>query len=629
MKRKILLVLYLLLLLSGCAEDQAFSMDTSSFTNYANISSESVWDLCPFMDTQLNYMLLTREELEPEDAVMMCLTNFCEYESEPCTESWMTEFPFWLYQTYRGMDWNKVAEVSAAAQTGDKAAQKKLAEYQSLYREDYEALSPDELPQLFGYWIRNNVTSSEYNYGRTAAQYEHLQLEIIGEVSSVDVGLLNVYRQGMDQYLNSAEIDEDLYAGRIADARPVYWGDGIVTLDAMIIQEEPYPQILKRLELHGIVGEVMEIRLMVGETELEWDGASDVEIPAFTKAEIVVKLQTQANQVVGYCEDANFMLQRMINGHIQRLWYFASISQSWNIYELYAMMIDGLDVGAYYAYSEGWKEPEPTPVSQPHRIDFELVTVADTADYSLYATGASWDGHAYSIHFSASNKTTDSLELAVENVFLNNWIFGVPYAIHLEPNESGDFTWRIAWEAMEEFGIPAKSGEDIQSVEFILNVLYNGKVPVDESGIPIINETFSCIYPLGEEAVHTEHSPGTLIFEKDDVRLYAVHVDHKQYSKATKVERPLCYTFSYVVENIGADSAGYEIFNICIDGIPVSDMGCSVIRSGGRLYNEILLNVSKDELTSIAEPETISFSFVPRSADTYEIIINLADIMEG
>lgn len=629
MKRKILLILCLLLLLSGCAEEQPFSMDTSSFTNYANISSESVWDLCPFMDTQLNYMLLTREDLEPEDAVMMWLTNFCEYESEPCTESWMTEFPFWLYQTYRGMDWNKVAEVSAAAQAGDKAAQKRLAEYQSLYREDYEALSPDELPQLFGYWIRNNVTSSEYNYGRTAAQYEHLQLEISGEASSVDVGLLNVYRQGMDQYLNSDEIDEDLYAGRIADARPVYWGDGIVTLDAMMIQEEPYPQILKRLELHGIVGEIMEIRLMVGETELEWDGASDVEIPAFTKAEIVVKLQTQANQVVGYCEDANFVLQRMINGHIQRLWYFASISQSWNIYELYAMMVDGLDIGAYYAYSEGWKEPEPTPVSQPHRIDFEQVTVADTADYALYATGAFWDDHAYSIHFSASNKTADSLELAIENVFLNNWSFGVPYAIHLEPNESGNFTWRIAWEAMEEFGVHAKSGEDIQSVEFILSVLYNGKVLVDESGIPIINKTFSCIYPLGEEAVHIEDTPGTLIFEKDDVRLYAVQVDRKQFSKATKVERPLCYTFSYVVENIGADSAGYEIFNICIDGIPVSDMGCSVLRSGGLLYNEILLNLSQDELTSIAEPEAISFSFVPRSTDTYEITIDLADIMEG
>ena len=37
MKRKILLILCLLLLLSGCAEEQPFSMDTSSFTNYANI----------------------------------------------------------------------------------------------------------------------------------------------------------------------------------------------------------------------------------------------------------------------------------------------------------------------------------------------------------------------------------------------------------------------------------------------------------------------------------------------------------------------------------------------------------------------------------------------------------------
>ena len=63
MKRKILLLLCLLLFLSGCAEEQPFLMDTSSFTSYANISSESVWDLCPVMETQLSYMLLTREEL--------------------------------------------------------------------------------------------------------------------------------------------------------------------------------------------------------------------------------------------------------------------------------------------------------------------------------------------------------------------------------------------------------------------------------------------------------------------------------------------------------------------------------------------------------------------------------------
>lgn len=629
MKRKILLLLCLLLFLSGCAEEQPFIMDTSSFTSYANISSESVWDLCPVMDTQLNYMLLTREKLEPEDSVMMWLTNFCEYTSEPCTEDWMIEFPFWLYQTYRGMDWNEVAEVSAAAQAGDRDAQKKLAEYQSLYREDYESLPPDALPQLFGYWVRNNVTSADYDRGYTAAQHEQLQLEINGETSLIDVGVLNVYRLGMDQYLDSDKIDEDLYAGRITDARPVYWGDGIVTLDAMEIQEESYPQTLTSLELHGIVGEILAIRLIIEGTEREWDGASTVDIPAFTKGEIVVTLQTQANQVIGYCEDANFALQRMMNGRSQRLWYFSSISQSWNIYELYAMMVDGLDIGAYYSYSADWKASHTAPIPQPQRINFDLVTIADTEDYTLYATGASWDDHSYSIYFSAENKTENSLVLAIENVFLNNWRFGVPYSMELEPNESADFTWHIAWEAMEEFGIHAKSGEDIQSVEFILSVLYNGKALTDERGVPIINETFSCIYPLGEEAAHTDDIAGTLIFEKDDVRLYAVCVDRKQYSEVTRENGPLFYVFSYIVENIGADSTGFSISDVCIDEIPLSGIGCSVLRSGGRLYDEILLVVSEDELSSIAEPETISFSFAPRSTDTYEITIDLEDIREG
>ena len=89
------------------------------------------------------------------------------------------------------------------------------------------------------------------------------------------------------------------------------------------------------------------------------------------------------------------------------------------------------------------------------------------------------------------------------------------------------------------------------------------------------------------------------------------------------------YVFSYIVENIGADSTGFSISDVCIDEIPLSGIGCSVLRSGGRLYDEILLVVSEDELSSIAEPETISFSFAPRSADTYEITIDLEDIQEG
>lgn len=63
----------------------------------------------------------------------------------------MTEFPFWLYQTYRGLDWNAVAKVAEAAQSGDPDAQCKLKEYETLFLEDYEALTVADLPQINGY----------------------------------------------------------------------------------------------------------------------------------------------------------------------------------------------------------------------------------------------------------------------------------------------------------------------------------------------------------------------------------------------------------------------------------------------------------------------------------------------
>lgn len=164
MKKWMIFFLCLICILTGCAGEiwetkptasGEFDFNTSDFSCYANISSDCVWDLCPFMDTQLDYMLLTKEPLNSEETVMLMFTNVCEYTGVECSEEWMTEFPFWLYQTYRGVDWNLVADVAAAAQNGDADAKRKLSEYETLYLEDYEALNFADISPLYGYWMVN------------------------------------------------------------------------------------------------------------------------------------------------------------------------------------------------------------------------------------------------------------------------------------------------------------------------------------------------------------------------------------------------------------------------------------------------------------------------------------------
>lgn len=638
MKKWILCVLCLLVLLAGCTEQEQetipttageFSIDTSDFSYYVNISDDGVWDLCPFMDTQLTYMLLTKEPLDKDSAVSFMFTNSCEYTRVECNEEWMTEFPFWLYQTYRGVDWNEVAALAEAAQGGDSKAAQELAKYETLYLADYEALSAEDIPQIYGYWVTNNVTTVNYNTGSTAAQYQELPLTIGDKEVTVDIGILNVYSQGWDQYLDSDEVDEDIYVSRLADARPTYWGDGKVTMAPMVIAEEDYPQTLTALGLYGIEGEVLDIQVTFDGKTQSWDGTSPLEIPAETTVRLVVTLQTPANQTIGYCEDANIMVQRDINGLTQRLWYFASISQSWNIYELYAMMVDGLDISAYYAYSAGWEQPEGIEEPQSNTISFDAVTVADTEDYSLCVTGVSWDDHAYTLSISAANHTAQALDLNIGNVYLNDRNFGKEYSVHLEPGGNGDFKWRIAWETMEEYGIYAQTGEDIQTIEFILDPLYDGMLPTDENGYFIINEDYTCISPMGTDCIPDTSAPGVLVLETDAIRVYAVGFERHPYSCLVDFSRPLAWSISFAIENLGDSTISYIASDFRLDGISVDGIDAGTFRAGSNRYSTVPMYLTEANLTRIGEPETLTFTLTLNGTDTYTVTIDLSQELEG
>lgn len=638
MKKWMIFFLCLICILTGCAGEiwetkptasGEFDFNTSDFSCYANISSDCVWDLCPFMDTQLDYMFLTKEPLNSEETVMLMFTNVCEYTGVECSEEWMTEFPFWLYQTYRGVDWNLVADVAAAAQNGDADAKRKLSEYKTRYLEDYEALNFADISPLYGYWITNNITTVDYSAGATAAQYEVLPLVIGGEELTVDVGLLNVYNKGWDQYLLSGEVDEDVYAGRLASARPTYWGDGTATLAPMVIAKEDEPQSLSSLELYGVEGEILDIQVSFGGTTQNWDGASTLTIPAGTSASIVVTLQTQANQVIGYCEDANIMVQRDVNDHTQRLWYFVSISQSWNIYELYAMMVDGLDVSSYYAYSAQWEQPTSSLEPQSDAIPFETVTVADTDAYGLSVTGVSWDQHAYSLHFSAENHTDEVLDLNLGNVYLNNMSFGGEYTMRLEPEESGNFIWHIAWETMGEFGTHAQSGEDILSIEFILNPMYNGMLPIDENGNFIINAEYTRIYPMGTDYVPDAFAQGIMVLETDKFRLYAIDFDLQPYSCLSQTPRPSVYTISFAIENLEDCAISYVASDFRLDGVAVDGIDAATFRGGSSKFSTVPLYLPKATINRIGNPEMLTFTLTLNGTDTYPVTIDLTQKLEG
>lgn len=635
MKKRLLCLLCLLvLLLAGCTGEEQETTPSGNaglegtdgdFSYYINISSQGVWDLCPVMDTRLTYMLLTGEPLKQDSQVWCMLAEGWESMQTQCSEEWMTQFPFWLYQTYRGMDWKEMAALKEAAQGGDEAAKEKLAAYETMYLEDYEALTPQDLPQIYGYWVTNDLTAT---FNNRAARYEEIPFSIDGVEMDVAVGTLNVHDKGWDQYPAEGNC-QDVYAGRLSDARPTYWGDGIVTLGAMKIAPEDTPQTLTELALYGIVGEILDIQVSVGGDTRNWDGSTPMEIPANTSASLTVTLKTQANQTVGYCEDANILIQREVEGLTQRLWYFAAISQSWNIYELYAMMVDGLDIGAYYAYSAGWEQPEPRSLPQTREIPLETVTVADTEDYTLTVTGAEWDDFAYTLRFSAQNRSDQVLDLVLGNLYWNRMYWGWSFEMHLEPGEAGEFAWVAPWETLEEWGIQASTGEDITSIEFILTPMRDGELPTDQDGKPFIPEEYTCIYPLGEEAVTSPTLPETLLLETDRARLYAVAFETEPDSKLVTDTVSPEWEVTLLVENLDENIVSYMGSDCFVNGVAVDLTAGIAVREESFGVFTMGVGMSEATLARIGEPETMTFVLTENNTDAYTVTIDLTKELGG
>lgn len=637
MKKRLLCLLCLLvLLLAGCTGEEQETTPSGNaglegtdgdFSYYINISSQGEWDLCPVMDTRLTYMLLTGEPLKQDSEVWCMIAEGWESMQTQCSEEWMTQFPFWLYQTYRGMDWKEMAALKEAAQGGDEAAKEKLAAYETMYLEDYEALTPQDLPQIYGYWVTNDLTAT---FNNRAARYEEIPFSIDGVEMDVAVGTLNVHDKGWDQYPAEGNC-QDVYAGRLSDARPTYWGDGIVTLEAIKIASEDTPQTLTELALYGIVGEILDIQVSVGGDTRSWDGSTPIEIPANTSASLTVTLKTQANQTVGYCEDANILIQREVEGLTQRLWYFAAISQSWNIYELYAMMVDGLDIGAYYAYSAGWEQPEPRPLPQTREIPLETVTVADTEDYALSVTGAELDDFAYTLRFSAQNRSDQVLDLVMGNPYWNQMALGgeLDFSIHLEPGEAGEFAWVVPWEALEEWGIQASTGEDITSIEFILTPMRDGELPTDQDGKPFIPEEYTCIYPLGEEAVTSPTLPETLLLETDRARLYAVAFETEPHSRLVAFTWSPMWEVTLLIENLDKDNVDFVGSDCRVNGVAVDLTAVCAVRGESYALYTLYVGMTEETLERIGEPETMTFVLTENNTDTYTVTIDLTKELGG
>lgn len=625
--KKWLLCLFCLLL-AGCQADgpaNGIGIDTNEdFSYYVNISTDAVWELTPRVDTELTYMLLSKEPVER--VMIQNLTDVCSNTAIPCEEEWMTQFPLWLYQTYRGVDWTEAAEWKKAAQAGDAQAKEQLARLEDLYLEDYKALKPQDLPQFYAYLIQNNISDKKLD--PVAGQHRTLEMSIGGEKICVDVGVLNISHTAYDLELDP--VDQDIYLRRLDPACPSYWSDGSVQLAPIKLKALETSQTLTGVSLFGIEGQILDIQVTLtdaaGSQTAAWDGATALTIPSETSAEITLTLQTQANQRVGYCEDATIALWRQLGDQTQRLWSSVGISQGWNIYELYAMMVDGLDIGAYYAYSAQWQQPPAEQIPPAVSVGCGQQIVNETQNYRLTVLDATYDDHAYTMDFEAENRTSDILTLALDTPWINGCSYRYNPSIEMQPGQTVRWQWCIAWETLEEMGVHARSGEDIQAVSFMLVELYNGALPVDKDGNPIYSEERYTFYPLGEDAFQPQPPAGELLVQEGDVKLYAAGGLTRLDSRISTTDPYHLYRSALLLENGGDRYATCTVNRVSINGIEVRATAHGGIEAGGSSL--IVLPVVWDDglLERIAQPETLTMEISLNTAGTENVYTVTVDL---
>ena len=201
--------------------------------------------------------------------------------------------------------------------------------------------------------------------------------------------------------------------------------------------------------------------------------------------------------------------------------------------------------------------------------------------------------------------------------------------MHLEPGEAGEFAWAVPWETLEEWGIQASTGEDITAIEFILTPMRDGELPTDQDGKPFIPEEYTCIYPLGEEAVTSPTLPETLLLETDRARLYAVAFETEPDSKLVTDTVSPEWEVTLLVENLDENIVSYMGSDCFVNGVAVDLTAGIAVREESFGVFTMGVGMSEATLARIGEPETMTFVLTENNTDAYTVTIDLTKELGG
>lgn len=476
---RIIAVVLIVLLLSGCnADPQIGNTPTAPGQNYTpgeltyyfNLPQEGQWTLSTHMGGKIYAMVLSSKSLDSlmnnaidpgldfYSWVNLYLNEFDEADAK--------EYPLYLYQTYQGMDWKKVAELKKQAEDGDAEAETNLRKYEQMYADKFATLTAEDLPEVYPYLLEFRTTFSKKGY---AYRYHNMDLKLGRDEVTVPLGSLFLSELPLWDGLPEAEelAQENLNAIPVS-----YWTD-TAELSSVQLAATEQPQTLTGIAYLGAEVTLSNIFLTWeegGEIVIhEWDGASPFTIPGGVEASLSATLHHGGKSVMGYCAGGYLAISREYKSENQRLWYSLPLTQHWNVYELYAMVVDGIDLAPYYAYAQGYTPAEPKQDESVWETSFGDV-IYDKDGYEVTAVSAQADDFAYRLTLSLKNKTKEDVTFYWDFFYVNGYKTVGTGHCDVPAGEQAQVQIDLPWEAMAEFGVTVDGPEQINLLDNRLTV---------------------------------------------------------------------------------------------------------------------------------------------------------------
>ena len=581
----------------------------NQLTYYVNLPHDAHWTLSTYMCSGVEAIVLSNKKLDSllnSPVKQDLFANNGGIALHTFEDAQAMQYPLYLYQTYRGMDWEQMVQLKREAEAGNADAEVALREQEQLYAEDFATLKAEDLPQFYSYLLE---IQTGYDALGTVARHHSVDLQLGQDTIEVPLGTLDITNLPLWEDLPEAE---ELPQQELEAVQVSYWTD-TAQLPKVKIDATSQPQVLTGVAYMGSEVTLTDICLTWTENgqtiTYQWDGVTHVTIPANTQVALSAKLHHNGKSVMGYCAGGYFAISRECEGKNQRLWFSLPLTQYWNVYELYAMVVDGIDLAPYYAYSQGYT-PAESVKKEPEQMQIFDKQLFQQQGCTVTAVSAFIDEFAYTLRFALENGTEENTEFFFENLYINGYRYKKYPSWVVPAGERVEMEIVFPWEELQVCSITEKSAESVFLLEANLTVRQEDRQYVIES------QPLHPLYTQGEEKMPIPVvTPNmTLLLDTEAFQLWVVgdRVPPGSMFHQAAGDGEVYYSKVLFV-NKSDQNLIFRIVGATVNGELVST-GYVCIASAGRFVMEeyVVFFPNRDQLTVV---ENITLSVMVEAAD--------------